>query len=445
MAEPGQPCDEQDDAERRRAVNRRRPRRRSPTGRATATTAAASSASGGRRRDRRGRAGAASRTRERERPAGRAAIGAGDAVVAGRGEPAAAGHLADEPAETEGDRQPADERPRRAGRATPPKRSSVSARPMSAAARPRSGGGGVGRGSRRAAGRAARRARRGASAVGRRPWLGRASHRRAGRPALSSPTTTTVVWVGPAAGPPAAAVAGLAGIAGSRPRGRLGAAAGPGSAAPRLPAGRAPGACLVLRPVLARVRVLLRVERPVGAARRAVPAGAAPVGLERPPSAPSYDVEPRVALLRSRAVPPASRRARRPVGRGSSVRRRPGRPTRRRAPGRSGRRASRRSLARCADPAGRRRPRRPPRPAGGRRLAVPAAPGGAFRARPAVRSPRRVAPVGVPRPSRRRRRPPCRAGVPARRAARRRPGSRGTAAAPPRPAASGWLTLASRR
>ena len=37
---------------------------------------------------------------------------AGDAVVACRREPAAAGHLADQPAETEGDRQPADERPR---------------------------------------------------------------------------------------------------------------------------------------------------------------------------------------------------------------------------------------------------------------------------------------------------------------------------------------------
>ena len=38
---------------------------------------------------------------------------------------------------------------------------------------------------------------------------------------------------------------------------------------------------LVLRPVLARVGVLLRVDRPVGAARGAVPGPAGPVGLER--------------------------------------------------------------------------------------------------------------------------------------------------------------------
>ena len=44
---------------------------------------------------------------------------------------------------------------------------------------------------------------------------------------------------------------------------------------------RPASACLVLRSVLARVGVFLRVERPVRAARRAVPAGAAPVGLER--------------------------------------------------------------------------------------------------------------------------------------------------------------------
>ena len=48
----------------------------------------------------------------------------------------------------------------------------------------------------------------------------------------------------------------------------------------RANATRAPRSCLVLRPMLARVRVLLGVERPVGARRRAVPRGTAPVGGE---------------------------------------------------------------------------------------------------------------------------------------------------------------------
>ncbi len=45
---------------------------------------------------------------------------------------------------------------------------------------------------------------------------------------------------------------------------------------------RAAGTCLVLGPVLAGIGIFLRVERPVRAARGAVPAGAAPIGLERP-------------------------------------------------------------------------------------------------------------------------------------------------------------------
>src|SRR6185369_11489517 len=38
---------------------------------------------------------------------------------------------------------------------------------------------------------------------------------------------------------------------------------------------------LVLRPVLARIGIFLRVDRPVGAARRSVPRRAVPTGLER--------------------------------------------------------------------------------------------------------------------------------------------------------------------
>ena len=65
----------------------------------------------------------------------------------------------------------------------------------------------------------------------------------------------------------------------SRRRRRLGTA--PGSVPSRRPRScRPPGPCLVLRSVLARVAYSFGIDRPVRAARRAVPARAAPVGLE---------------------------------------------------------------------------------------------------------------------------------------------------------------------
>ena len=167
-------------------------------------------------------------------------------------------------------------RPRR-----PPKRSSVSARAMSAAARAEVGRRRVGRGGRvavvgrrgvtlargegRARRRRPRRRRRGVAP----------SRRQTPRLRRSIPTTSSSCGSGR---PPSRLGSDACGSSG-RGRVRLPVASGAASRRPR--AGGAPGACLVLRPVLARVGVFLRVERPVRAARRAVPARAAPVGLER--------------------------------------------------------------------------------------------------------------------------------------------------------------------
>ncbi len=115
---------------------------------------------------------------------------------------------------------------------------------------------------------------------------------------------------------------------------------------------RSPGPCLVLRSVLARVRIFLRVERPVGAARRPVPAGAAPVWLERPIGAVIRGRSER-GLVSLRPARPAGVRVRgrspigtRAVPRGpASTRASRRRPSRARS-GRSGRAGSRCGAAR---------------------------------------------------------------------------------------------------
>ena len=175
---------------------------------------------------------------------------------------------------------------------TPPSRSSVSARMMSSAARPRSGGGcaadarrrssahgpasaadgsaSAGASAARSGGRSRRRVPPRACRVGRpgRRVRDRLADRPVGRsrarPGASAPTSSARRGAG-RSGDPAVRRCGVGRADLGRP--------GPH---------RSPGPCLVLRSVLARVRVFLRVERPVRAARRPVPAGAAPVGLERP-------------------------------------------------------------------------------------------------------------------------------------------------------------------
>ena len=220
--------------------------------------------------------------------------------------------------------------------------------------------------------------------------------------------------------------ADASGVRGPGGRGRV-AAARPG---------RAPGPCLVLRAVLARIGVFLRVQRPVRAAGGAVPVGTAPVGLERAGIGPVVGGRPERRLVRCARLP--ARLAGCPAS--------PSRGAARRC---AGVRAGREALAGCpADPGRRDQPPRPRRP---RRPAVPVRAG---RPRP-CRSPRstsRHRAAGrwrVPRPAavrpagriRRRRshgaarcgRPSCRRrACPVPRAARRRPGSPGSAAAPPR-------------
>ena len=156
------------------------------------------------------------------------------AAVAGRREPAAAGHLADQPAEAKDDRQPADDRPdeRASGRARCARRSVPGAKSASRPP-PRSGGGGAavappsGRAPAVGRPRAASRPRPGAS-------------RRLGRPAGRSPPDE-VVWVGRPATPAAVRWA-------PRSRARAAAAARLRLSAPRVPrrprrgAGRRPAA-----------------------------------------------------------------------------------------------------------------------------------------------------------------------------------------------------------
>ena len=211
-----------------------------------------------------------------------------------------------------------------------------------------------------------------------RPGGGRAPGRPAGsRP--SRPTTTTSCGSGRSA----AAGAGRR----RRPRrpgaGRVASAGADvdGSVRTCSPVG-SPGACLVLRPVLAWVRVFLRVERPVRARGRAVPGGAAPVGLERRGRRRRTTSNPSVALF---GGGPADRRCPAPtVGR-------------RRGPLPPGRSAAARGpdAVRRARPrvAGRRLARR--RPA--RRSAAVASRSARVRARPPT-APSRRRPPGVRRP-----------------------------------------------
>ena len=181
-------------------------------------------------------------------------------------------------------------------------RSSVRARPRSVAAAARSGGGGS---TSAVAGRAVaprrdgrrRRPRSRRLRPGHRtlagphplPWM------RPARTRCSSPTTTRScgparigrprrVWLSREARPGRARRgAGIGiGVRGDAV-GRIGVVGhgiDRGAGAGRLRPCRPPGPCLVLRSVLAGIRVLLRVDRPVGPARGAVPARAAPVGFE---------------------------------------------------------------------------------------------------------------------------------------------------------------------
>ena len=320
--QPGEQQDRPSDGPARVAVGGAR---RSPTGRGAATTAAASSDQGRHRRDRGERPGWRAGPRGRG-PGGRGRT-ARPMLVAGRGEPAAAGHLADQPADPERDRQPADEGPAEAAARSHRNARRSAHAPMSADGAPEVGrwrcvGPLACRGGSPAC--AASASRGGAPGPGRRRSpSSRHPARRSRRP--SSPTRTSVVWVGsagrPARGPVSPARGPVVASASGAVRVRAGAAA----ACP----GRAPGPCLVLRSVLARVGVFLRVERPVRAAGRAVPAGAAPVGLERVGvGAVVGGRTERAPCSRRAASAPGARRARRPrVGasarRCAGVRRRP--------------------------------------------------------------------------------------------------------------------------
>ena len=135
-------------------------------------------------------------------------------VVAGRGEPAAAGHLADEPAEPERDREPADERPRDAAARCHRSARRSGRGAMSAAARPRSGGGGRRSVARRRRPRCVRASRRVACAAG--SGRSRPPRRSGRRRRRSSPTRSRRVGrVGRTAGRRRRR---LAGSAGGRPR-----------------------------------------------------------------------------------------------------------------------------------------------------------------------------------------------------------------------------------
>ena len=194
---------------------------------------------------------------------------------------------------------------------------------------------------------------------------------------------------------------------------------------------RSPRPCLVLGSVLARVGVLLRVDRPIRAARRPVPARAAPVGFEWASVGTVVRRRPERRLA-SPATRPGTRGT--TAGKAISGRAASGRPAADRPwPGRTG---SGRRLARALT--------RSARGPWGRALIVSWAvasarsptvcPPGGVRAL-LVRFRRRVEAEpgcgGLLTTSRNRRR-----------AARRRPGSPGSAAMPPIPAASGWFTLA---
>ena len=306
----------------------------------------------------------------------------------------------------------------------PPNRSSVRARAMSAAARPRSGGGG-----------SSAPARAGGCPSPVRVAHGRPSEA-AGRrsvapvgPAVES-HHELVVWVGPAAGPGAA---GRAGRPGGPP---VGASCSCGARA-RLgqPAtGGPPGSCLVLGAVLAWVRIFLGIERPVRPARRSVPAGATPVGLE------GAGIGTVVRRGSERAPCCAGGRwtARGVVGRRRGpVADRPGRRRLRAAPPAGARARPRRFPPRPVDPAAPEVPAAPAVP-GAARVPAPLAPevrapGGALRARPPyarrVASPRSWSAChGAARP----RGALGTARTTLRRAARTRPGWPGTAVVPSR-------------
>ncbi len=156
-------------------------------------------------------------------------------------------------------------------------RSSVSARPRSAAAAPRSG----------AAGPAALPAdacSRRAPAVGRRVALGGGGSVASAGPAVARHHDDVVCsggGGGSGAGPDVASWSSPMVDApwASTPAPSI-APASPARWHPGPSGGRPASARLVLGTVLARVRVLLRVDGPVGPAGGPVPAGAAPVGLE---------------------------------------------------------------------------------------------------------------------------------------------------------------------
>ena len=304
MARPASQAEEQDQRRARPGANRRRPRSPVADRTSDATTAAASSV----------RAAivaidAASRDGEEERrrrgSGGRRAAVRPSAVVAGRGEPAAAGHLADQPAEPEGDREPADERPREAAaRATEAlvgqgtrdvgrgatevgrRRSSVRGarsaarlRPGVCVARRRAGERGRSRaavlGRIRLAGRARRRVPPGRGRVGR---VGRAAAVAAGRLA-GSPSAV-------AAAPrrPAPSVAG----AGSPPRARAARRARAWYSGPCL---RGSAYSFGLSVQYVPLVVPYQLAPPQS-------------GSNGSSSAPSYDVEPSVALFGARGFPP---------------------------------------------------------------------------------------------------------------------------------------------
>ena len=195
-------------------------------------------------------------------------------TVAGRREPTAAGQLADQPAEPERDREPAEDRPDGAAAQSARSRD-PSGRVQGRARR----GPGPARDRRRRCGTRCGPSRdpvpRLRPASGRGPWRSCRPRRR--RPASGVRTRGRL--------PPRARSCGS-----GRPRSRL-SRVSRSSAASRAPApgfaARSSRAGLVLRPVLSRIRIFLRVDRPVRAARRAVPAAPPQSGSNGPASAPS--------------------------------------------------------------------------------------------------------------------------------------------------------------
>ena len=249
---------------------------------------------------------AGSRTRSSSAPSWATQVnGSTDRVASGR-EPAAAGHLAGQPACAEGDRRPADDRTPDAGDTgaavvvEPPRIDAKTAsvdRSLAAMSWTGCGAGRVcGVRPRRGGGLAARQRHR------RRYRCWRRSSTSSSAPPPSRPTTRTSC--GSAVGTNAA----LSWLRPGRPRRSASGGAGSGpvrGASPGRPARasatRAPRPCLVLRSVLARVRVFLGVERPVRARRRAVPGGAAPVGLEGLGIGPVVGGRPERRLVRRRS------------------------------------------------------------------------------------------------------------------------------------------------